>query len=229
MTAASPGIIATTLLNAYYDTYERYVMALAREMHKEYDLLHARGFVLQLDCPDLAMERPGSSRTKSVAEFVKIVELHIEAHQPGHRQHPAPTASACTCAGATTTARTCTTCRSRPSCPRSTRPAWARSPWLGNPRHQHEYKVIKRMRLPDGMLFVPGVIDTTTNYVEHPEVVADRIARPSTPSATAPAWLPPSIAASARSRARRWCAESVVWAKLRALARAPAMASRRLG
>src|SRR5262249_47618964 len=58
MTAASPGIIATTLLNAWYDSYERYVRALAREMKKEYDLIHARGFVLQIDCPDLPIDRP---------------------------------------------------------------------------------------------------------------------------------------------------------------------------
>src|SRR5258708_15361515 len=79
MTAVSPGTDATILLNAYYDSHERYVMALAREMRKEYELIHARGFVLQLDCPDLAMESARFFQHQTVAQFVKTVELHIEA------------------------------------------------------------------------------------------------------------------------------------------------------
>ena len=79
MTAVSPGTVATILLNAHYDSHERYVMALAREMRKEYELIHARGFVLQLDCPDLAMESARFFQHQTVAQFVKTVELHIEA------------------------------------------------------------------------------------------------------------------------------------------------------
>src|SRR2546422_1504835 len=79
MTAASPGIIATTLLNAHYDSHERYVFALAREMQKEYELIHARGLLLQLDCPDLAMERTRLFQHDSLDRFLQVVETHIEA------------------------------------------------------------------------------------------------------------------------------------------------------
>src|SRR5438105_4903745 len=79
MTAGSPGTIATILLNRHYDSHERYVMALAREMRKEYELIHARGLVLQLDCPDLAMERVRFFQHESLEGFQRAVALHIEA------------------------------------------------------------------------------------------------------------------------------------------------------
>ena len=79
MTAASPGVIATILLSAHYDSHERYVMALAREMRKEYELIHGFGLVLQLDCPDLAMERTRFFQDEPLERFLQVVELHIEA------------------------------------------------------------------------------------------------------------------------------------------------------
>jgi len=79
MTAASPGIIATTLLNAYYDSYEHYVMALARQMQREYEFIYSRGLILQLDCPDLAMERTRYFQNDSLERFQEIVALHIDA------------------------------------------------------------------------------------------------------------------------------------------------------
>ena len=79
MTAASPGIIATTLLNAYYDSHERYIYALARQMQREYELIHSRGLTLQLDCPDLAMERTRYFQHDSLERFQEIVAMHIEA------------------------------------------------------------------------------------------------------------------------------------------------------
>src|ERR671939_249164 len=79
MTAAAPGIIATTLLNAYYDSHKSYVFALARQMRREYELIHARGLLLQLDCPDLAMERTRFFKHESLDSFQAIVAMHIEA------------------------------------------------------------------------------------------------------------------------------------------------------
>ncbi len=79
MTAASPGIIATTMHNAHYPTYRDYVLALSREMRKEYELIVAKGFVLQIDAPDLAMERTMMFRDKSLTEFLDAVTLHVEA------------------------------------------------------------------------------------------------------------------------------------------------------
>ena len=78
MTAASPGIIATTMLNAHYDSYEAYVFALAREMRKEYELI-ADNFILQIDAPDLAMERTVLFHDKTVPEFIEIAEMHVAA------------------------------------------------------------------------------------------------------------------------------------------------------
>ena len=79
MTAASPGVIATILLSAHYRSHEQYVMALAREMRKEYALIHARGLLLQVDCPDLAMERVRFFQNDSLEAFQRSVELHVEA------------------------------------------------------------------------------------------------------------------------------------------------------
>ncbi|MDB5107450.1 MAG: Methionine synthase [Candidatus Binatus sp.] len=88
MTAASPGIITTTMLNAYYDSHEKYVMAVAEEMRKEYELIHSYGFVLQLDAPDLAMERPWEFQDLSLDQFRKVVELHIAAINHGVQNIP---------------------------------------------------------------------------------------------------------------------------------------------
>ena len=79
MTAASPGIIATTMVNAYYETHEAYVFALAREMRKEYELILGRGYLLQLDAPDLAMERSVMFQDRPLAEFQELVETHVSA------------------------------------------------------------------------------------------------------------------------------------------------------
>ena len=79
MTAASPGIIATTMLNAYYDSHAAYVLAVAEQMKKEYEYIHAQGVLLQLDAPDLAMERTFLFQDQTLAEFQKTIEVHIEA------------------------------------------------------------------------------------------------------------------------------------------------------
>jgi 5-methyltetrahydropteroyltriglutamate--homocysteine methyltransferase len=144
MTAVSPGTVATILLNAHYDSHERYVMALAREMRKEYELIHARGFVLQLDCPDLAMESARFFQHQTVAQFVTTVELHIEAINQAIVNIPADRVRLHLCWGnydgphvhdVALEAILPAVLRAR---------VGALLP-LGNPRHQHEYKVIKRM------------------------------------------------------------------------------------
>ena len=100
MTAASPGIIATTLLNAHYDSYEAYVFALAREMRKEYELIVSRGFVLQLDCPDLAMERARFFQDESLDGFLAAVALHVDAINEAIAAIPAAPAGAPAAPGA---------------------------------------------------------------------------------------------------------------------------------
>src|SRR5437773_10661416 len=89
MTAASPGVIATIMLDAYYGSHERYVKALAREMRKEYELIVGRGFVLQLDCPDLAMERARFFQDEPLDRFLAAVTLHVDAINDAVKNIPA--------------------------------------------------------------------------------------------------------------------------------------------
>jgi len=228
MTAVSPGTAATILLNAHYDSHERYIAALAREMKKEYELIHARGFVLQLDCPDLAMERGRFFQNEPLDGFLKAVELHVDAINRAIAGIPPERVRLHFCWGNYDGPHTHDV-PLEPVLPLLYRArVGGLSLPLANPRHQHEVKVLKRVPLPPSMLILPGVIDTTTNYVEHPEVVADRIEA-----------VVDAVGARERVIASTDCgfgtfagsemvAPSVVWAKLRALADGAALASRRL-
>jgi len=228
MTAASPGTIATVLLNAHYDSHERYVMALAREMRKEYELVHARGLVLQLDCPDLAMERVRFFQHESLERFQRAVELHVEAINQATAAIPADRIRLHVCWGnydgphvhdVPLEAVLPIILRAK---------VGALSLPLANPRHQHEYAVIERHGLREGMLFLPGVIDTTTNYVEHPAVVADRIARAVEAAGDRSRVIASTDCGFGTFAGSEMCAESVVWAKLRALKEGADIATKRL-
>jgi 5-methyltetrahydropteroyltriglutamate--homocysteine methyltransferase len=228
MTAASPGVIATILLSAHYASHEQYVMALAREMRKEYELIHARGLLLQVDCPDLAMERVRFFQNDSLETFQQAVALHVEAINRATAGIPPERIRLHVCWGNYDGPHTHDVPLEAvlPLLYRAR--VGALSLPLANPRHQHEYRVLERHPLPASMLLLPGVIDTTTNYVEHPEVVADRIC-----AAAAAVGDPTRVIAStdcgfgtfAGSEA---VAHSVVWAKLATLAEGAALASRRL-
>ena len=171
MTAASPGIIALTLKNNHYPSYEDYVFALADEMRQEYELIVSKGLVLQLDCPDLAMERHMSYQDEPLDVFQDLVGLHNHALQNIPREQVR-----------------LHVCWGNSEGPHHYDVALedilpllyeARVGTLvmemANPRHTHEYKVYQKYPLPKEMLLIAGVIDTKTNYVEHPEVVADRL------------------------------------------------------
>jgi 5-methyltetrahydropteroyltriglutamate--homocysteine methyltransferase len=228
MTAASPGIIATTLLNAHYDSHERYVMALAAQMQQEYELIHAHGLLLQLDCPDLAMERVRLFQHESLERFQQIVATHIEAINRAVANIPRERIRLHVCWGNYDGPHTHDVPLEAilPLLYRAR--VGALSIELANPRHQHEYKVFKRHPLPEDMLLLPGVIDSTTNFVEHPEVVADRICQ-----------IVEAVGDKTRVIASVDCgfgtfagselvAPSVVWAKLRALREGADLASARL-
>jgi 5-methyltetrahydropteroyltriglutamate--homocysteine methyltransferase len=228
MTAASPGVIATIMLDAHYGSHERYIRALAREMRKEYELIAARGFVLQLDCPDLAMERARFFQDESLDGFLAAVSLHIDAINEAVAAIPPDRIRLHLCWGNYDGPHTHDV-PLEPLLPIIYRArVGALSLPLASPRHQHELKVFRRHPLPDGMLFVPGVVDSTTNVVEHPEVVADRIL---------------AAVATVGDRARviagvdcgfgtfagsQLVEESVVWTKLRTLREGADLASKRL-
>ena len=228
MTAASPGVIATSMLDAHYGSHERYIKALAREMRKEYELIVARGFVLQLDCPDLAMERARFFQDESLDGFLAAVALHIDAINEAIAAIPRERVRLHLCWGNYDGPHTHDV-PLEPLLPIIYRAkVGALSLPLASPRHQHELKAFRSHPLPDEMLFLPGVIDSTINVVEHPEVVADRIA-----AAVAAVGDRTRVLASVDCGFGTFAGstlveESVVWTKLRTLREGADLASRRL-
>jgi len=175
MTAASPGIVCTTLRNGFYDSHEAYVRAVARELKKEYELIHRHGFLLQLDCPDLAMERHCMFQRSSLREFQEVVALHIDAINSAIENIPADRVRLHVCWGNYDGPHDHDVAMEDILPIIYGAKVGALSLEFANPRHQHEYPVLKRHPLPASMLLIPGVIDSTINYIEHPEVVAKRI------------------------------------------------------
>ncbi len=228
MTAASPGVIATILLSAHYGSHEQYITALAREMRKEYELIHARGLVLQLDCPDLAMERARFFRRDSLERFLQMVELHVEAINRAIAAIPPDRIRLHLCWGNYDGPHThdVPLVAVLPIVTRAR--VGALSLPLANPRHQHEYRVLRQHRLPESMLLLPGVIDSTTNYVEHPEVVADRICAAVDAVGDRSRVLASTDCGFGTFAGSEAVAHSVVWAKLAALTEGAAIATRRL-
>ena len=176
MTAASPGVIATFLANDYYDTDEEYLYALADAMKPEYDAIAAAGLVLQVDCPDLAMTRAmlGNDMLTD-EEFRDQIRLHVRALNHALRDIPPEQMRMHLCWGNSERPHiTDIPMASIVDVVLEARPAGL-SFEAANPRHAHEWKVWRDVRLPDGKVLIPGVIDSTTNFVEHPELVAQRI------------------------------------------------------
>jgi 5-methyltetrahydropteroyltriglutamate--homocysteine methyltransferase len=228
MTAASPGIIATTLLNAYYDSYERYVFALAEQIQREYELIHTKGLLLQIDAPDLAMERTRFFQHESLTRFQEIVEMHIAAINLAIEHIPAERVRLHVCWGnydgphlydVPLEAILPLLYQAR---------VGALSIELANPRHQHEYRVFKTLPLPDTMLLIPGVIDSTVHYVEHPEVVANRILQAVEAVGDRSRVIASTDCGFSTFVGAETIAPSVVWAKLRTLREGADLASARL-
>jgi 5-methyltetrahydropteroyltriglutamate--homocysteine methyltransferase len=176
MTAASPGVIDMFMKNTYYASTEEYVFALADAMKPEYDAIYRAGLTLQLDCPDLACAwTHGSPRT--VAAFRKEVGMRLAAIDHATRDIPAAAMRLHLCWGNFAGPHT----NDIPLAEIIDLVLQARPRVVSfegaNPRHEHEWQVFADVRLPDGKAIMPGVIDSTTNYVEHPELVAQRIGR----------------------------------------------------
>jgi len=228
MTAASPGVIATILLSAHYDSHEAYIAALAREMRKEYALIHSRGLLLQIDCPDLAMERSRFFQDEPLERFLAMVDLHVDAINRATEGIPAERIRLHVCWGNYDGPHTHDV-PLEPLLPRLYRArVGALSLPLANPRHQHEYKLLKRQPPPASMLLLPGVIDSTTNYVEHPEVVADRICQAVEALGDRTRVVASTDCGFGTFAGSENVAESVVWAKLSALREGADLATRRL-
>jgi 5-methyltetrahydropteroyltriglutamate--homocysteine methyltransferase len=175
MSAASPGVVSLFFRDDYYKDFERYIFAIADAMRAEYETVARAGFVLQIDCPDLAMGRHIQYAHLDLAGFRKRAQLHIEALNHAVNKIPAEQLRMHLCWG-------------NYEGPHhfdvpladiidivfSAKPL-AISLEAANPRHAHEWTVFERVKLPDGKVLIPGVIESKSNFIEHPELIAHRI------------------------------------------------------
>jgi 5-methyltetrahydropteroyltriglutamate--homocysteine methyltransferase len=179
MNAASPGVISLFLQNQYYRTREAYLAALADAMKAEYETIVAAGLDLQLDCPDLALSRHMLFADLSDDEFVAVANMHVEALNHALRDIDPAQVRVHICWGNYEGPHVCDIDMDKvfPTLMR-TRARYVLFE-TSNPRHAHEWTVFRdrASEIPDDKVLVPGVVDTTTNFVEHPELVAQRIAR----------------------------------------------------
>ena len=178
MTAASPGVIALFMPNQHYPTDQDYIAALADAMKEEYDAIHHAGFVLQIDCPDLAAGWPlAEAHGQTVEDFRRTIAQHIEALNHATRDIPPESMRMHMCWGNYEGPHH----RDIPL--RSVVDIVLHARPLGflfegaNPRHEHEWTLFEEVDVPDCKVLIPGVLDSTNNYIEHPELVAQRIER----------------------------------------------------
>ncbi|UWR44336.1 cobalamin-independent methionine synthase II family protein [Phaeobacter inhibens] len=179
MNAASPGVISLFLQNDHYPTREAYLAALADAMKTEYETIVGAGLDLQLDCPDLALSRHMLFTELSDDEFVKVAQMHVEALNHALCDVPAEKVRVHICWGNYEGPHCCDISMEKVFAPLMATKARYVLFETSNPRHAHEWTVFRdrKAQIPDDKVLVPGVVDTTTNFVEHPEVVAQRIER----------------------------------------------------
>jgi len=224
----SPGIIATTMLNAYYKTYEAYLDAIAREMHYEYKSVVDAGYVLQIDAPDLAMERVLLFQDKTEAEYVKIIELHIATLNKALEGIPRDRVRLHICWG-NWEGPHIFDIGLEPLLQAFYRAnVGALSIEFANARRQHEYAALKKHKFPDNMILIPGVIDSKINLVEHPEVVAQRIEAAVAAIGDRERVIAGVDCGFGTFAGWEWVAEDVVWLKLKTLREGADIASKRL-
>ncbi|MEX3010600.1 cobalamin-independent methionine synthase II family protein [Hoeflea sp. TYP-13] len=179
MNAASPGVISLFLQNDFYPSRDAYLAALADAMREEYETIVAAGLDLQLDCPDLALSRHMLFTDLTDDEFVKIADSHVEALNHALQNVPQDKVRVHICWGNYEGPHCCDIAMDKVfSTLMSTRSRYVLFE-TSNPRHAHEWTVFRdrKAEIPDDKILVPGVVDTTTNFVEHPELVAERIRR----------------------------------------------------
>jgi 5-methyltetrahydropteroyltriglutamate--homocysteine methyltransferase len=227
MSAASPGVVSLFFRNEHYANHEKYLFAIAVAMKHEYENVAKAGFVLQIDCPDLAMGRHIQYAALSVDEFKKAARMHIDALNHALANVPPDQARVHLCWGnyegphhydipladileVVFTAR-----------PNGI------SFEASNPRHAHEWRVFETIKLPAGKVIIPGVIDSTTNFIEHPDLVAERITK------YAKLVGRENVLAGTDCGFGTWVGQSavdpdIVWAKLATMAEGARRASREL-
>jgi len=227
-TAPSPGIVASAMQNDHYGSLAEYVNAVADALQTEYEAIVAQGFVLQIDAPDLAMERHRLFADRPLEEFLDFVELTVAAINRALANVPRDKVRLHVCWGNYEGPHTFDV----PFDDLAARLYQARVGALvlsmANPRHAHEHKSFAKHPLPRDWNLVAGVIDTTTNYVEHPEVVADRIETAAKAVGDPRRVLAGTDCGFDSSTGVGLVAEEIVWEKLRALSAGARLASARL-
>ena len=226
LTAASPGVVSLFFRDEHYGSDEAYLAAIADAMRHEYETIANAGLVLQIDCPDLGMGRHIQYAELPLAEFRRKAELHVEALNDALRNIPAEQLRMHLCWGNYEGPHHCDVpladvidivFRAKPS---------AIVLEAANPRHAHEWQLFETVKLPDGKLLVPGVIESKSNFVEHPELVAQRIGR------YANLVGPENVIAGSDCGYGTWVGQAavdpdVVWAKMAAMAEGARIASSR--
>ena len=228
MTAPSPGILTRFIINLHYPNEEAYVAALADMMKTEYRAIVEAGFVLQIDAPDLGSCRNNQYRDLTDEQFRKIAARNIEALNAATEGLPADKMRLHICWGNYEGPHTHDlpllkiidlAFKARPL---------AISIEAANPRHDHEWEDLKEVDIPDDKILIPGVIDSTTNFVEHPRLVAQRIGRYAEVIDRERLIAGVDCGFGTAVRSDPMVADSIVWAKLRALSEGAAIASRKL-
>jgi 5-methyltetrahydropteroyltriglutamate--homocysteine methyltransferase len=227
LTAPSPGIVAAAVRNEHYDSEEAYLAALGRALQVEYETIVAHGFLLQLDCPDLALERHVSYQDRPLGDFLGFVERVVATLNAALANVPRERVRMHVCWGNYEAPHDCDVELA------AILPILAEAKVGGfvlpfaNPRHAHEARLLDRGLGPDQVI-VAGVIDPLTNFVEHPEVVAERIERVARAVGDPTRVLAGTDCGFDTSAGMGRVAEDVVWAKLRALRDGARIASERL-
>jgi 5-methyltetrahydropteroyltriglutamate--homocysteine methyltransferase len=228
MTAASPGVIAHFLHNDYYPSREAYLARLVEVMKVEYDAIYQAGFVLQVDCPDLAMGRHLAFPDLSTPDFLKIAETNIEALNHALRDIPADRLRLHLCWGNYEGPHH----RDIPLKDILGVVLKSRAQGLSfegaNPRHEHEWAVFQQVKLPDDKIVIPGVLDSTTNFIEHPELVAQRLVRYAEVVGKENVIAGSDCGFGTFARSNPQVEPAIVWAKLHAMAEGARLASQTL-
>jgi 5-methyltetrahydropteroyltriglutamate--homocysteine methyltransferase len=229
VSAPSPGIIAAGMQNDYYDNLEIYVNALADALRTEYTTIAAAGFILQIDAPDLALERHTLFQDKPLSEFLEFVRIVVAAINRALAGIPREQVRLHVCWGNYEGPHDCDVPLEDIWPDVSQIKAGAMMLSMANPRHAHEYRLFADPGfLGEGRLLIPGVIETTTNFIEHPEVVADRIERIVKVVGDPHRIIAGTDCGFETAAGSQMVVEEVVWAKLRSLAEGAAIATKRL-
>jgi len=228
VSAPSPGIIAAGMQNAYYDNLESYVDAIAAGLRTEYQTIANAGFVLQIDAPDLALERHTLFQDKPLQDFLDFVRVVVAAINRALAGIPREQVRLHVCWGNYEGPHDCDVPLEDIWPDVSQINAGAVMLSMANPRHAHEYRLFSDPDFLGDRILIPGVIETTTNYIEHPEVVADRIERIATTVGDPRRIIAGTDCGFETAAGSKMVIEEVVWSKLRSLSEGAAIASRRL-